>query len=159
MTSLHPFNPKATRGESHARSVGPIHSARSVVRGLVEDDGETDDLAVTHAEVVRQNNLVGQIGPVERTVVGSAHNRLAVVVEDLTYIDGYLISDYILCDPSADGVNSNELSVVVVDIGVCGECGNGATGIAGVDRIDVLDRKSTRLNSSHITRSRMPSSA
>ena len=31
--------------------------------------------------------------------------------------------------------------------------------VEGADRADVLDRKSTRLNSSHITRSRMPSSA
>jgi hypothetical protein len=43
---------------------------QSVVGGLVEDDYKADDLAVTHAEVVRQNKIVGQIGPVERTLVG-----------------------------------------------------------------------------------------
>ena len=39
------------------------------------------------------------------------------------------------------------------------EDGNGYEVIAGQRRVRASDRKSTRLNSSHITRSRMPSSA
>src|ERR1700753_3640001 len=64
-----PYSGRSTRSSYPTGTAAIFAPARSVVGGLVEDDREADDLAVTHAEVVRQDNLVGQVGPVERAVV------------------------------------------------------------------------------------------
>src|SRR6201993_2449822 len=77
-------------GAARVRRRTPAGTAchrQSVVGGLVEDDYKADDLAVTHAEVVRQNKIVGQIGPVERTVVGSAHDGIVVMTATLANLD------------------------------------------------------------------------
>jgi hypothetical protein len=116
----------------------PGCSCQSVVGRLVEDDYKADDLAVTHAEVVRQNKIVGQIGPVERTVVGSAQYRIVVMIEHLANLNPHLVTDYLFGHPAADGVDSDEFAVVVVDVGILGECGEDAIAVAGVDRVDVV---------------------
>src|SRR5689334_22047688 len=110
---LKPSNPKAARGVSTpVLTSGSIRCRGLVVDLLVKDDHKADDLAVTHAEVVRQNYLVGQIGPVERAVVGSAHHGIAVMIEHLAHFDRHLVADHLLGHPTADGVDSDEFAVV-----------------------------------------------
>src|SRR6185312_9466284 len=96
----------------------PGPRAASVAGRLVEDDDEADDLAVADAEVVRQDELLREIGPVERAVIGAADDGVAVVVKHLAHVDPDLVPGHLLGDPAADGLGAGELAAGVVDVGV-----------------------------------------
>src|SRR5882762_9205912 len=93
----------------------------SVVGRPVEHDDQTDDLVVADAEVVRQDDLVGKVRLIELAVIGTAHDRVAIVVNDLAYIDADLVPDQLFAHPPPDRVRPDELTVVVVDVGIPGE--------------------------------------
>src|SRR6202044_4166807 len=88
----------------------------SVGGGGVPDDDEGDDLAVPDGEVVGQDQVAGrQVRLVVPAVVPGPDDGVAVVVDDLGDLQGDLVADHLPGDPAADGLDSPELPVGVVD--------------------------------------------
>ena len=104
----------------------------------VVDDVEAHDLAVADAEVVGQDQRVGEAGLVVVAVVAGADVRVAVVVDDLGDVERDVVADDLLRDPGTDGVGAPELAVVVVDECVVGERRDDRVGVEGVDGGDVI---------------------
>src|ERR1700722_9588120 len=110
-----------------------------LVRGLlIEDDDEADDLAVSNLEVVRQNQFLRQIGLVVLAVIGAAHDGVAIMIEDLTNLDGHMVTDHLLLDPAPDRFDPDDLTLVVVHIGVFGKGCHDRVGIKGINGANVF---------------------
>src|SRR5580658_1898200 len=107
--------------------------SRLVRTWLVEDDRETGDLVVTHSEVARQDELVGQVGLVVGAVVAGTNDDVAVVVEDLAHLHRDVVSDELSGHEGPDGNGAPDLTPVVVDVGVGGEGGDDPVQVEGVD--------------------------
>src|SRR5579859_487275 len=108
-------------------------------RGVADDD-EGDDLAVADGEVAGQDELVRQVRLVVIAVVAAADDDVAEVVEDLGHLDGHPVADKSPGRPAADGLDSPELAVRVVDHGVAGEGGRDGVLVERVDGGDVLGK-------------------
>jgi len=120
-------------------SAYPLTQDQRSVRGrLIEDDDKAHDLAVSDLEVVRQDQLFRQVRFVVVAVIGAAHNRVAIVVEDLTNLDRHMIADHFLLDPAPDRIDPDDLAPIVVDIGVLRESCDNRVGIGRVNRTDVF---------------------
>src|SRR6185437_12900080 len=136
--------------DTHPAAVRQLPRCRcSVTGGVVQDNDQADDLAVTDAEVVRQNELVGQAGLVEGAVVGAADDRVAVVVQDLADVDADLVAHHLFSHPAADGGGPGELTPGVVHVGVRGERGHDRVGVQCVDGGDVLGDDASQLGGVH----------
>jgi hypothetical protein len=60
------------------------------------------------------------------------------MIEHLAHFDSHLVADHFFGYPAANGVDSDEFAVVVVDVGILGERGHRAINVGGVDRVDVF---------------------
>src|SRR5947209_5021224 len=77
-------------------------------------------------------------GVVEVAVVCGAQDRVAVVVDDLGDVHGDVVTDDLLGDEAPDRVDSADLAVSVVDVGVLGEGGHDRVGVERIDGRDVI---------------------
>src|SRR5882724_5938628 len=118
---------------------------RSVRGRLIENDDEADDLSVSNLEVVRQNQIFRQIGLVVLAVIGAAHDRVAVVIEDFANFDGHMVSDHLLLDPAPDCRNPDDLTLVVIDVGILGKSRHDCVGIKGIHGTDVFGNDARKL--------------
>jgi hypothetical protein len=68
------------------------------------------------------------------------------MVDDLADLDADLVPDQLLGHPPPDRVGTDELAVVVVDIGVLGEGRHDRVGVTRVDRGDVISDHAAQLS-------------
>jgi hypothetical protein len=123
-----------------ARSTKRLIEIRlALIRGrLIENDGEADDLSFSDTEVVRHDQLLWKVRLVVFAIVGRPNDRVAVVVDDLSYLKRDLVSDHLFLHPPPDRIDTRDLAAVVVDIGIFGEGGDNRIGVESVHGLDVL---------------------
>ena len=102
-------------------------------------------IAGSHVVVVGASGVLGARIAAHFAAAGA---RVSAIVRDHTRLDGSSVSQYALADVTDHAALSTAFASVAPFDGVVN-----ATGVVA------LDRKSTRLNSSHSSVSRMPSSA
>src|ERR1700719_4252198 len=88
---------------------------RSVLRLGVLDDEQSDDLAVTEAEVVGHDQRVRQTGFVVVTVVAAPNAPHTGIIDDLDGFDGDVVADKLFRHKRPDVVTTPELPREVVD--------------------------------------------
>jgi hypothetical protein len=85
-------------------------------------------------KVVRHDQLVGKVGPVEVSVVTAADDDLAVVVKGFGDLNGHMVTHHLFGHPTANGVGAPELPASVVDEGIGREGGDDGILVEGIDR-------------------------
>src|ERR1700691_1142531 len=104
-----------------AECIGPLMPPFLVRGWLIEDDDEADNLVTSNVEVVRQDQLFREVGLVVLAVISAAHDRLAIVIEDLAELDGHMVADNLLLHPVPDRFGPDDLTPAVIDVGVRGK--------------------------------------
>jgi hypothetical protein len=107
-------------------------SSQSYMPSMCPANNEANDLVVSDAEVVGEDDLLGEVGAVERAVIGAAHDGESMVVEDFSDVDGDVVTHHLVGHPSPDGLDSDELVSGVVHEGVLGEGGHDGVEVVGV---------------------------
>jgi len=96
-----------------------------VVSRYVANDEQAVDLFVSDREVVRQDQFIGEVGPVEVTVVASPDNNLAMVADHFGDLNSHVITYHLLDHPAPYSVDTPKLPTSVVDESVGCEGCNG----------------------------------
>src|SRR5579859_316818 len=110
----------------------------SIAGGGVPGDDEGDDLAVADGEVAGQDQLVRQVRLVVVAVVAAADDGVAVVVDDVGYLDGHPVADDLAGNPAANRRTAPEFPVRVVNQGILGEGGHDGVLVEGVEGGHIL---------------------
>jgi len=131
------FVPFTLKGRSIGVYVSPLFLL--IVSRCVADDDQAHNLAVTNAKVVRQDQVTSrQIGFVILAVVGATDDRVPIVVDNFTDVNGHLITNHLFLNPTPDRVNAPEFSVIVVHEGIVCKGRDNCVRVKSVHRRDVL---------------------
>jgi hypothetical protein len=113
--------------------------SQAVRRGMVANDSEANNFAAADTEIVRHDQLAGRKpGFIVVTVIRGSDYDVAVVVDNLAHVEGYLVTDHFLLYPSPDCFDAPDLPAVIVDIGVRRKGRDDRVGVESIDGLDVV---------------------
>ncbi len=141
LLALVKLSPASRRFATCSKNISVLAATRFLllVSRCVADDNQAHNLAVANAKVVRQDQVTSRkIGFVILAVLGTTDDRVPVVVDHFTDVNGHLITDQLFLHPTPDRVNAPEFSVIVVYEGIVRKGRDDRVRVKRVHRRDVL---------------------